>query len=185
MEKNIIICGVGGQGILTIARIIVSAAQKEGLSFKQAEIHGMSQRGGAVYVHLRISKGKIYSPIIPEGYADLILSMEPLEALRYLKYLKKNGKIISSIWKLPNISYDEKVVVSELKRLKAILVDLKGIAQKTGNPLAENMALLGSASSYLGLKEENLKDCIRETFISKATLMESNLKAFELGNKST
>ncbi|MEM4598964.1 MAG: indolepyruvate oxidoreductase subunit beta [Candidatus Diapherotrites archaeon] len=184
MEKNIIIGGVGGQGILTIARIIVSAAQKEGLSFKQAEIHGMSQRGGAVYVHLRLSNSKIYAPIIPEGEAELIISMEPLEALRYVSYLRSDGIIVSSVWKVPNISYDENLVTDELKRLKAILVDTKGIAQTAGNALAENMAILGASSSFLGLKKENLEKSIVEAFSSKPTLLETNLKAFKLGAES-
>ncbi|MEM4663029.1 MAG: indolepyruvate oxidoreductase subunit beta [Candidatus Diapherotrites archaeon] len=184
MDKNIIISGVGGQGILTIARIIVSAAQKENFLFKQAEIHGMSQRGGAVYVHLRISKGKIYSPIIPEGEADLIISMEPLEALRYFSYLCVDGKIVSSIWKVPNISYDENLVINELKRLKSILIDTKTIAEKAGNSLAENMVILGASSSLLGLKKESIEKSITETFESKPTLLETNLKAFKLGAES-
>ena len=103
MEKNIIIAGVGGQGILTIATILDLAAMHAGLNTKQAEVHGMSQRGGEVQTHLRISDGEIFSDLIPMGQTDLILSVEPLEALRYLPYLKANGAIVTSDEPFKNI----------------------------------------------------------------------------------
>ena len=103
MKKDIVISGVGGQGIISIAYVLGSAALKDGLHFKQSEVHGMSQRGGAVESHLRMSDGPIHSDIIPEGAADLILSVEPVEALRYLKFLAPGGTVLSSSTPFVNI----------------------------------------------------------------------------------
>ncbi|MEM0360505.1 MAG: indolepyruvate oxidoreductase subunit beta [Candidatus Diapherotrites archaeon] len=181
MKKDIVLCGVGGQGILTISRIIVMAAQKEGFFFKQAEVHGMSQRGGSVYAHLRLSRKKIFSPIIPVGEADLVLSMEPLEALRHAHYLKKNGLLVSASKKLPNIEYDENTVLAEIKRLKGCLIDSRLLAEKAGSALSENMVLLGASVKAIGLRKELLETAIQEAFSSKKEIAETNLKAFRLG----
>ncbi|MCX6801923.1 MAG: indolepyruvate oxidoreductase subunit beta [Candidatus Diapherotrites archaeon] len=183
MKKNIILCGVGGQGILTISKIIVIAAMKEGLQFKQAEVHGMSQRGGSVYAHLHLSDKKIFSPIIPIGEADLVLSMEPLEALRHAHFLAKKGSLVSASGKLPNIQYDELAVLAEIKRLKGALVDSRALAENAGSLLSENMVLLGASAGALGLKESNLEEAIKEAFSSKKEIAETNLKAFGLGLK--
>src|SRR4030042_5605627 len=96
MKQDIILAGVGGQGILSIAFVIAGAALEDGLEVKQAEVHGMSQRGGAVQSHLRLSQERIFSDLIPKGEADLILSVEPLEALRYVDYLRPEGMVVSS-----------------------------------------------------------------------------------------
>ena len=182
MNRNIVLCGVGGQGILTISKILVNAAMKQGLVFKQAEVHGMSQRGGSVYAHFRVSDRHIYSPIIPAGEADLVLSMEPLEALRHAHSLKKGGFLISSSVKLPNISYDEKPVIAELKRLKATLVDSKTLAINAGNPRGENMVLLGAAAEETGLGAAAIRGSIKQLFAPKGEkIIESNLEAFGLG----
>jgi indolepyruvate ferredoxin oxidoreductase beta subunit len=185
MKKNIILCGVGGQGILTISKIIVMAAMKEGLQFKQAEVHGMSQRGGSVYAHLRLSDKELFSPIIPVGEADLVLSMEPLEALRHAHYLCKKGLLVSASVKLPNIQYDESAVLAEIKRLKGALIDSRALAEKAGSSLSENMVLLGASAKALGLKESHLEEAITESFASKKEIAETNLKAFGLGIESS
>ncbi|MFH1234981.1 MAG: indolepyruvate oxidoreductase subunit beta [Candidatus Diapherotrites archaeon] len=183
--KNIILCGVGGQGILTISRIIVIAAMKEGLRFKQAEVHGMSQRGGSVYAHLRLSGKGIFSPIIPIGGADLVLSMEPLEALRHAHFLGKKGLLVSASGKLPNIQYDEGAVLAEIKRLKGTLIDSRALAEKAGSSLSENMVLLGASAGALGLKQPHLEEAIMEAFALKKEIAETNLKAFRLGIESS
>ena len=133
MEKNIIIAGVGGQGILTIATILDLAAMHAGLNIKQAEVHGMSQRGGEVQTHLRISDGEIFSDLIPMGQTDLILSVEPLEALRYLPYLKANGAIVTSDEPFKNIpNYpDENEVISTVKKSAENVVFVEATKIKT------------------------------------------------------
>ncbi len=182
VKKNIVLCGVGGQGILTISKILVNAAMKEELNFKQAEVHGMSQRGGSVYAHLRLSDQPIYASIIPIGKADLVLSTEPLEALKQAKFLAAGGKFISSSSKLPNIEYDEKLILQEIERLNGKLVESKKIAIEAGNALMENIVLLGAASKAIGLSRKALKNSIREIFSSKGEkVIELNLKAFDLG----
>lgn len=103
MKKDIILCGVGGQGILSIATVIGEAATKAGLYLKQAEVHGMSQRGGDVQSNLRLSTETIWSDLIPQGGADVVISMEPMESLRYLPYLAKTGVIVTSCKPFINI----------------------------------------------------------------------------------
>ena len=136
MERNIIIAGVGGQGILTIATILDLAAMHAGLNIKQAEVHGMSQRGGEVQTHLRIADGEIFSDLIPMGKADLILSVEPLESLRYLPYLKQNGAIVTSDEPFKNIGNypDENAVFEEIKKTAGDVVFVD--ATKIANELA-------------------------------------------------
>src|SRR5574344_1858443 len=133
MKKDIILAGVGGQGILSIATVIGEAALKEGLFIKQAEVHGMSQRGGDVQSNLRISSEAIASDLIPQGGADLIISLEPMEALRYLPYLSKDGWIVTNTVPFVNIpNYpDQEKLISELKgRKNTILVDVDTIAKE-------------------------------------------------------
>ena len=145
MNTNIIISGVGGQGILTIAAVLDTVALSEKLNVKQSEVHGMSQRGGAVQSHVRISDKPIHSDLIPEGKADMILSVEPLESLRYLPYLKEDGWIITDSETFENIrNYPEKELVFE--RIKAYpnhkILNATEEAKKLGNSKAANMILL-------------------------------------------
>ena len=115
MQNDIILAGVGGQGILSIAAVIGMAALDNGLFVKQSEVHGMSQRGGAVLSHLRLSDKEIYSSLIPDGEADMILSVEPMELLRYLPFLKKEGYLISNIKPVKNIpNYPKKKILLEI-----------------------------------------------------------------------
>src|SRR5690554_1662129 len=150
MQKNIIIAGVGGQGILTIASIIDLAAMNLGLNLKQAEVHGMSQRGGAVESHLRISSKEIYSDLIPLGRADLILSIEPMESLRYLPFLSPEGVIVTATEPYENITNypDQEELLKDIKgSTSSMLVDAKSIAKEAGSPKVYNIAMLGAASS--------------------------------------
>jgi indolepyruvate ferredoxin oxidoreductase beta subunit len=185
MQKNIIIAGVGGQGILTIASIINLAAMNLGLNLKQAEVHGMSQRGGAVESHLRISSKEIYSDLIPLGKADLILSIEPMESLRYLPFLSPEGIIVTTTEPYENIGNypDIDDLLNNIRMsAKHLLVDAKIIAQEAGGSKTYNIAMLGAASPYLGIETEELEKAIEIFFKRKGDkIVEMNLKAFRLG----
>ena len=184
MKKDIILCGVGGQGILSIATIIGEAATKADVNLKQAEVHGMSQRGGDVQSNLRLSTEPIYSDLIPLGECDLIISMEPMEALRYLPYLSKDGVVVTSNKPLVNIpNYpDEQALFAELNALPNVVqLDIEQIAKEVGNPRGANVVLLGMAAKYLQiLSPEQLRQAIVTIFARKGeAVVEANLKAFD------
>lgn len=185
MKKDIILCGVGGQGILSIATIIGEAATKAGLNLKQAEVHGMSQRGGDVQSHLRLSDAEIYSDLIAEGSADMIISMEPMESLRYLPYLAADGKIVTSNKPFVNIpNYPEMTdVTAALESLPSVAMDIEEVAKNAGNARGANMVLLGMAARYLQiLTPDQLCDAIRTIFARKGeAVVEANIKAFQAG----
>jgi len=187
MKTNIILAGVGGQGILTIAAVIDTAALDSNLNIKQSEVHGMSQRGGAVQSHVRISDKEIYSDLIPKGKADLIISVEPMELLRYLPYLKKDGLLVTDSNPFVNIkNYPElEELYADIKsRPNSILVDAMKIAKDLGNSRATNIVLLGAASSFLPLSEESLKKAITTLFERKGErVVSKNLEAFEKGKE--
>jgi len=167
MKYDIILAGVGGQGILSIAFVIDNAALEQGLNFKQAEVHGMSQRGGAVQSHLRLSDSHIYSDLIPLGEADMILSVEPLETLRYFDYLRPDGAVVSSSTPYKNIpDYPElEDIFREIKKAPVnVLIDSEKLAKEGGSVKAQNMVMLGAASVFLPLKEENLKKIFEPFF---------------------
>ena len=188
MKTDIILCGVGGQGILSIATIIGEAAMKENLYIKQAEVHGMSQRGGDVQSNLRISSNPIASDLIPLGGADVIISMEPMEALRYLPFLSKDGWIITSSAPFVNIpNYpDEEALQKELDTLPSVKLDIETVAKDCGNPRGANMVLLGMAAPAIGiLSVESLREAIATVFARKGEqVVEANLKAFDAGVKA-
>lgn len=188
MKQDIILAGVGGQGILSIAFVIDNAALKEGLMFKQAEVHGMAQRGGAVQSHLRLSDENIYSDLIPKGEAGLILSVEPLEALRYFEYLHLEGTVVTSTTPYVNIpDYpDINQVLDHVKKAhRAVLVDSDALAKEAGSSKSQNMVMLGAASRFLNLKEESLLEFIRVLFQSKGeNIVETNIRAFDLGKEA-
>ncbi len=185
MKKDIILAGVGGQGILSIATIIGQAALKEGLNIKQAEVHGMSQRGGDVQSNLRISSDSIASDLIPKGCADLIISLEPMESLRYLPYLAKEGWIVTNTEPFVNIPNYPSIesVNAELDKIRNVIkVDVDAIAKEAGNPRAANMVLLGACSHLLGIEPEKFEQGIAMIFGRKgAEAVELNLKAFRAG----
>ena len=185
MKKDIILCGVGGQGILSIATIIGEAATKAGLNLKQAEVHGMSQRGGDVQSHLRLSDAEIYSDLIAEGSADMIISMEPMESLRYLPYLAADGTIVTGSKPFVNIpNYPEmEQVTAALESLPSVAMDIEEVAKNAGNARGANMVLLGMAARYLQiLTPDQLCDAIRTIFARKGeAVVEANIKAFQAG----
>lgn len=186
MKTDIILCGVGGQGILSIATIIGEAAMKEGLYIKQAEVHGMSQRGGDVQSNLRLSSSPIHSDLIGNGQADVIISMEPMEALRYLPNLnKETGWIITSSVPFVNIpNYpDMEQINSEYANMKnAISIDIEKLAKDNGIPRSANVILLGAAIKALGIEREMVENAIRTVFGRKGeSVVEANIKALAIG----
>ena len=188
MKTDIILCGVGGQGILSIATIIGEAAMNENLYIKQAEVHGMSQRGGDVQSNLRISSEPIASDLIARGGADVIISMEPMEALRYLPFLKKEGWIITSATPFKNIpNYpDMEVINGDLDRLPNVIsIDIEQMAKDNGVPRSANVILLGAAQKALGIEYEKLEEAIRRVFARKGdAIVEANIKALALGREA-
>jgi len=187
MKKDIILAGVGGQGILSIATIIGAAAVELGMHLKQAEVHGMSQRGGDVQSHLRISDNPIHSDLIPQGKADLIISVEPMEALRYLPWLSKEGWLITSKEPVKNVpNYPEMdAVLTEIEKVKQhVTLDAEKIAKELGSVRAANMVILGAASPYLGIAFDKLEAAIREVFGRKGDdIVNLNLEALRAGAK--
>ena len=185
MKTDIILCGVGGQGILSIATIIGEAAMNENLYIKQAEVHGMSQRGGDVQSNLRISSDPINSDLIAKGSADVIISMEPMEALRYLPYLNKNGWIITSSTPFVNIpNYpDMEIINSDLANMKNVIVlDIETMAKENNIPRSANVILLGAAQKAIGIEYSKLEDAIRRVFGRKGeAIVDANIKALALG----
>ena len=186
MKKDIILAGVGGQGILTIATIIGDAAAVAGINLKQAEVHGMSQRGGDVQSNLRLSTETIYSDLVREGAADLIISMEPMEALRYLPYLNKEGWVVTSSQPLKNIpNYpDEEAIMEELQALPHMAaLAIEDIAKQNNMPKSANIVLLGMAAPYIeSLSPEQLRQSIARVFASKGEqVVKINQQAFDLG----
>ena len=188
MKKDIIICGVGGQGILSIATIIGEAAIRAGLYLKQAEVHGMSQRGGDVQSNLRLSTEPIWSDLISEAGAELIISMEPMESMRYLSYLSKDGKVVTNSKPFVNIpNYPaEDALQKELDALPSVKLDIEEVAKDCGNPRGANMVLLGMAAPAIGiLSVEDLRNAIATVFARKGEqVVEANLKAFDAGVKA-
>jgi len=188
MKTDIILCGVGGQGILSIATIIGEAAMNENLYIKQAEVHGMSQRGGDVQSNLRISSNPIASDLIPKGGADVIISMEPMEALRYLPFLSKEGWVITSSTPFVNIpNYpDIEKIKADLNGLEnVIMLDIEQTAKDNGIPRSANVILLGAAQKALGIEYEKLEEAIRRVFGRKGeAVVEANIKALAIGKKA-
>lgn len=185
MKTDIILSGVGGQGILSIAAVIGEAALKEGLYMKQAEVHGMSQRGGDVQSNLRLSDQPIASDLIPLGQADLIVSLEPMEALRYLPYLKKDGWLVTNsrpFINIPNYPEVEKVG-EELEKLPhKVVLDVETIAKEVGSVRAANIVMLGAAAPFIGIEYDKIADGIRRIFGRKGEeIVEMNLKALQAG----
>lgn len=185
MKTDIILSGVGGQGILSIAAVIGEAALCEGLYMKQAEVHGMSQRGGDVQSNLRLSDQPIASDLIPLGAADLIISLEPMEALRYLPYLKKDGWLVTNsqpLVNIPNYPDVEKLKAELDKLLHKVVLDVDAIAKEAGSVRASNIVMLGAATPFLGIEFEKIADGVRRIFERKGEeVVNLNLRALQAG----
>ncbi|MBP7102073.1 MAG: indolepyruvate oxidoreductase subunit beta [Bacteroidales bacterium] len=187
MNIDIILAGVGGQGILSIATIIGNTAVKQGLFLKQAEVHGMSQRGGDVQSHLRLSDKEIASDLIPMGKADLIISVEPMEALRYLPMLKADGWVITNTNPFINIpNYpDNTVLMNRIHTLKnKIAIDADQIAKDLGSARSSNMVILGATTPFLKLRFEDIEKTIEDTFLRKGQdIVDVNIACLHAGRE--
>ncbi len=186
MKTDIILSGVGGQGILSIAAIIGEAAIKDGLFMKQSEVHGMSQRGGDVQSNLRISDQPVASDLIASGSANIIISLEPMEALRYLPFLKKDGWVVTNskpFVNIPNYPEMENIFDTYKNIPNKVLLDVEEIAKnETGTVRTANIVMLGAASAYIGIGYNKLEDGIRSIFGRKGEeIVEMNLKALAAG----
>ncbi len=185
MKSDIILAGVGGQGILSIATILGEAALNDNLYLKQAEVHGMSQRGGDVMSCLRLSSKPIASDLIPMGGADIIVSLEPMESLRYLQWLSPQGWIVSNTVPVLNITNYPPMedVIAQLESHKNVIAfDMDKTAMEVASQRSSNMVLLGAASKLIGISAEKIETGIRTIFKSKGEkIVESNIAAFRLG----
>ncbi len=187
MKSDIVLAGVGGQGILTIATILGSAALADNLYLKQAEVHGMSQRGGDVQSNLRLSSDPIHSDLIPLGGADLIVSLEPMEALRYLPYLSANGWIVTSTLPFVNIdNYPEMHrIEEELSRHdRVVAFDMEEVAKSVASARSSNLTLLGAASPVIDIPAEKREKALAQVFGAKGeNIVQANIAAFRAGRE--
>ena len=187
MKCDIVLAGVGGQGVLSIATVIGYAAVESHLYLKQAEVHGMSQRGGAVLSHLRISDKEIFSELVPEGRAHLIVSAEPMESLRYLPYLSSDGWIVTNsvpYVNIPNYPDMETILAEIRKHPRNLIFDAEAMAKEVGNPRGVNMVIAGAASVFIDVPFEKMEAGIRMIFGRKGEdIINKNLEAINAGRK--
>jgi len=185
MKRDIILAGVGGQGLLSIAAVIGNAALSLGLDLRQCEVHGMAQRGGVVQSHIRYSDAPLYSDLVREGTADLILSLEPMESLRYLPFLHPDGALVTNSVPVKNIPDYPNLdrILAEIRRLpRHRIVDAAIMAEQAGSPQCANLVLLGAATPFLGLAEDSLEAGIRSVFAGRdPRIVDTNLRGFRLG----
>jgi indolepyruvate ferredoxin oxidoreductase beta subunit len=185
MKCDVILAGVGGQGVLSVAAIIAQAAVSEGYKVRQSEVHGMAQRGGAVLAHLRISGGEIACDLVPKGGADIIISMEPLESLRYAAWLAPSGALVTAAEPLVNIANYPDIggIIAAIKGFPIQrIIEAAALAKEAGLPRAVNTVMVGAASPFLPIKAETLENTISGVFAVKA--LEANILAFKLGKKA-
>ena len=188
MKCDVILAGVGGQGVLSVAAIIAQAAVEEGLQVRQSEVHGMAQRGGAVLAHLRIDDKAIASNLVPRGCANLILSMEPLESLRYAAWLSPDGALVTAAEPLVNIP-DYPDMEKIIKTIKGFplsrIVEAAALAKEAGLAKSVNMVMVGAASAFLPIGAETLERTIEKMFAGKGqAAIDANRKAFGLGRSA-
>ena len=188
MKYDVVLAGVGGQGVLSVATAIAMGAMKDGLQVRQSEVHGMAQRGGAVQAHLRLSNGTIFGDLVGRAGAHLIVALEPLEALRYLAFLRSDGAVVTAVEALKNIKNYPPIeeLYAELGRLPRYrLLEAAALAQEAGSPRATNMVMVGAASEFLPVREASLLAAIDELFARKGQeVMAANRAAFALGRRA-
>ena len=186
MTKSIMLVGVGGQGTILASKLLTLGLMEAGYDVKMSEIHGMSQRGGSVSSQVRYGEEKVYSPVIEIGGADMIVSFEKMEAVRYIRYLKPEGKIVTNNFRMNSVStlvgkfeYKEDEIDTELNRLNATMVDAAKKAEELGNVKVMNVILLGSLVKSMNLEHIDWQDIIKQNV--KEKYIDLNLKAFEEG----
>jgi indolepyruvate ferredoxin oxidoreductase beta subunit len=188
MKFDVILAGVGGQGVLSVAAIIAQAAVSEGFKVRQSEVHGMAQRGGAVLAHLRISDTAIAGDLVPKGGADIIISMEPLESLRYTAWLAPSGALVTAAEPFVNINnYPEtESVIAAIKSYPLWrIIEAAALAKEAGLARAVNTVMVGAASAFLPIKVQTLEETIARVFAAKGPeALTANTKAFQLGRAS-
>ena len=188
MKFEVILAGVGGQGVLSVGAIISGASVEEGFNVRQSEVHGMAQRGGAVLAHFRISDEEIAADMVPRGTADLILSMEPLESIRYAGWLSSKGALVTAAEPVINIpNYPD--INSILNTIKSFplyrIVEAASLAKVAGLAQSVNMVMVGAASAFLPIKAETIEKIIVKTFsVRYSSTIEANIKAFHLGRNA-
>jgi indolepyruvate ferredoxin oxidoreductase beta subunit len=189
MKFDIILAGVGGQGVLSVSAVIASSAMHEGLHVKQSEVHGMSQRGGAVLANLRLSDKPIASDLIPTGTAAMVLSMEPMESLRYLDYMAPDAALITAAEPVINIDNYPPIedVLAQVRRIpNAIVVEAERLARQAGSARATNMVIVGAASHLLPVKVESIEHFVRTLFAAKGEkVVETNIRALRAGREAS
>jgi indolepyruvate ferredoxin oxidoreductase, beta subunit len=187
MTFDIVLAGVGGQGVLSLSSIIAAGALDAGLHVKQSEVHGMAQRGGSVTAHLRLADRPVESELVPFGGASMILSLEPVESLRYLKYLSPDGVVVTAtepVINVPDYPPIEALLEAIRSLSRSVLVDAAQLAKRAGLARATNMVMAGAAAPMLPLPAEAIERCIRNQFARKgATVIEQNLAAFHAGQE--
>lgn len=187
MKTDIVLVGVGGQGVLTVGAILAGAALRVGLHVKQGEVHGMAQRGGTVQANLRLADHPIHSDLVPESCADLLLGMEPLETLRMVGYLAPGGVVVTAAEPFKNIVYPSIESIHERVRglPHAHLIEADRLAREAGSPRAVNVVMVGAASPWVPVAPDAIEAQVREHFARKGKkVVEASLRAFQLGRET-
>lgn len=186
-RAEVVLAGVGGRGVLSAAGVLAAAAARDGLTVVQGELHGMAQRGGAVEATVRIATDEIHGSLIAPGGVDVIVGLEPLEALRWASYLGPDGKLLTAVDPEPNIPdyppLDE--VLEKIRTIPgAVVVDAARLARRAGSPKAANLVMLGAASWYLPVDASTLEAAIRDRFAGLGErLVEAGIQAFRAGRR--
>ncbi len=185
--KNILLVGVGGQGIILVSKILTAGLLKAGFDVKMSEVHGMAQRGGSVTTQVRYGE-KVYSPIIGKGQADILVSFEKMEAARWVEYLRPQGKVVVNNYEIPSLpiaigkaEYPKGVIEALKKQFSTTVIDATKAAEEVGNIRTQNIVLLGALTKALGLNEIDWTEIIRENLPEK--MVEINIKAFQKGQE--
>ncbi len=183
--KSVLLVGVGGQGTILASKILTIGLIENGYDVKMSEVHGMSQRGGSVSTQVRFGT-KVYSPIIGEGTADILVSFEEMEAARYAKFLKQDGKMVVNTYRIPSMpilsgakTYPDNIIEKLSEKVPVMTLDATKIATDLGNPKSANVVLLGALIKAVNMTDIDWKDIIARTV--KPKFVEVNQKAFDAG----
>lgn len=189
MKFDVVVAGVGGQGVVSLAAMGAEAARRAGFHVKQTEEHGMAQRGGSVSAQLRIGDGVVHSELIPSGTADLVLSMEPLESLRYLPMLSRRGTVVAAAEPVVNFEAYPPIdaVLAHLRAMSGCLViEADRLAREAGSTRVTNTVLLGAASHLFPIQAEGFEETLEAAFRPRGEkMLRANLAGFRLGREAS